>query len=295
MERDRVIADRTHSQARLERSSPRSSWKSTRQLVSSAWRSAALFWCAGSPRQRLEQRHEPLQAVGQRPRRDRQPLGGHPRGNAVHAEAGTVLEQEAPRSWSRRASWGTAAAPGAPTLPWATTRTPGPAPARTADHALVGLDLDLTRVDSSALFGDRAARTGRRRTHPAAGCALRCAIEPGPLGAAVAGRRRAAPRLCSEPGLSCCSLSRRAPSTAPPHARSLSSWTSSVSIRFRDVFAPLRRRAFRQRLDRSGAAFAEPCGDRRLQRTATSTIFLTARSPASSDSSAFLIARSLAG
>ena len=34
----------THSQARLERSSPRSSW--TRQLVSSAWRSAALFWCA---------------------------------------------------------------------------------------------------------------------------------------------------------------------------------------------------------------------------------------------------------
>ena len=84
----------THSQARLERSSPRSSW--TRQLVSSAWRSAALFWCARIAGQRLEQRHEPLQAVGQRPRRDRQPLGGHPRGNAVHgAEAGTVLEQEA--------------------------------------------------------------------------------------------------------------------------------------------------------------------------------------------------------
>ena len=85
----------THSQARLERSSPRSSW--TRQLVSSAWRSAALFWCARIRLgQRLEQRHEPLQAVGQRPRRDRQPLGGHPRGNAVHgAEAGTVLEQEA--------------------------------------------------------------------------------------------------------------------------------------------------------------------------------------------------------
>ena len=33
-----------HSQARLDRSSPRSSW--TRQPVSSAWRSAALFWCA---------------------------------------------------------------------------------------------------------------------------------------------------------------------------------------------------------------------------------------------------------
>ena len=33
-----------HSQARLDRSSPRSSW--TRQPVSSAWRSAALLWCA---------------------------------------------------------------------------------------------------------------------------------------------------------------------------------------------------------------------------------------------------------
>ena len=32
------------SQARLDRPSPRSSW--TRQLVSSAWRNAAVFWCA---------------------------------------------------------------------------------------------------------------------------------------------------------------------------------------------------------------------------------------------------------
>ena len=35
---------------------------------------------------RLEQRHEALQSVGQRPGRDRQPLVGQPRGNAVQGQ-----------------------------------------------------------------------------------------------------------------------------------------------------------------------------------------------------------------
>ena len=180
----------THSQARLERSSPRSSW--TRQLVSSAWRSAALFWCAriasasgsnsGTNRFRLS---------AQRPRRDRQPLGGHPRGNAVHgAEAGTVLEQEAcpeagpverpgeqPRHRGRRHFHGRRRA------------LAGPAPARTADHALVGLDLDL---DEGGFLG---AVRRIELPAPAADARIRrrvvlfgALIEPGPLGAAVAGR-----------------------------------------------------------------------------------------------------------
>ena len=43
---------------------------------------------------RLEQRHEALQSVGQRPGRDRQPLVGQPRGNAVQGpEAETTYIQ----------------------------------------------------------------------------------------------------------------------------------------------------------------------------------------------------------
>ena len=84
------------------------------------WRSAALFWCAGSPRPAA--RAAARTASGCRPA----PLGGHPRGNAVHR----------PRSWSRRASWGTAATGDT------SMGDEGPAPARTADHALVGLWLD---------------------------------------------------------------------------------------------------------------------------------------------------------
>ena len=42
----------------------------------------------------LEQRHEALQGVGQRPRRDRKPLGAQPRGNAVQgAQAETTYIQ----------------------------------------------------------------------------------------------------------------------------------------------------------------------------------------------------------
>ena len=73
----------------------------------------------------------------------------------------------------------------------------GPAPARTADHTLVGLDLDLDFPGAVRRIG---LRTVRRRTHPAAGCALRCALEPGPR-AAMAGRPRLATRLRSEPGV----------------------------------------------------------------------------------------------
>ena len=124
MERDRITADRGPQPGAARAVFPAKFLHAPCGLVGMAQRRLVLVR-KDRLGQRLEQRHEPLQAVGQRPRRDRQPLGGHPRGNAVHgAEAGTVLEQEAcPEGWSRRASWGTAAAPGAPTLPWATTRT----------------------------------------------------------------------------------------------------------------------------------------------------------------------------
>ena len=115
----------------------------------------------------------------------------HPRGNAVHgAEAGTVLEQEAcpeagpverpgeqPRHRGGRHFHGRRRA------------LAGPAPARTADHALVGLDLDL---DEGGFLG-AVRRIGLPA--PAADARIRrrvvlfgALIEPGPLGAAVAGR-----------------------------------------------------------------------------------------------------------
>ena len=170
--------------------------------------------------QRLEQRHEPLQAVGQRPRRDRQPLGGHPRGNAVHgAEAGTVLEQEAcpeagpverpgeqPRHRGRRHFHGRRRA------------LAGPAPARTADHALVGLDLDLDeggflgavrRIELPAPAAD--ARIRRR-------VVLRCAHRARAAGCGRGRARRVLAALVFRARLVRCSLlRRRAPSTAPPH------------------------------------------------------------------------------
>ena len=139
----------------------------------------------------LEQRHEALQTIGQGPGRDRQALAGEPRGNAVHgAEAGTVLEQKArpeagpversgeqPRHRGRRDFHGRRRA------------LAGPAPARTADHALVGLDLDLDeggflgavrRIGLPAPSAD--AHIGRRVV------LFGALIEAGPLGAAVAGR-----------------------------------------------------------------------------------------------------------
>ena len=100
-----------------------------------------------------------------------------------------------------------------------------PAPARTADHTLVGLDLDLDeggflgavrRIGLPAASAD--GRIGRRVE------LFGALIEPGPLGAAVAGRAallaalafRA--RLC--PAVRSCG--RKAPSTAPPRSREAS-------------------------------------------------------------------------
>ena len=140
---------------------------------------------------RLEQRQEALHAVGQRPRRDRQPPLGQPRRNRVErAVTGIAFVQEAhphgdpvervveqPRHRRRRDLYrrGRALA--------------GPAQTRAADHALVGLDLDLDegrflgavgRVGLPAAGAD--ARIRRRLVHFGA------LLEPGPLGAAVAGR-----------------------------------------------------------------------------------------------------------
>ena len=190
MERDRVTADRDPQPGAARAVFPAKFLDAPAGLVGMAQRRLVLVR-KDRLGQRLEQRHEPLQAVGQRPRRDRQPLGGHPRGNAVHgAEAGTVLEQEAcpeagpverpgeqPRHRGRRHFHGRRRA------------LAGPAPARTADHALVGLDLDL---DEGGFLG-AVRRIGLPA--PAADARIRrrvvlfgALIEPGPLGAAVAGR-----------------------------------------------------------------------------------------------------------
>ena len=190
MERDRVIADRDPQPGAARPVFPAKFLDAPAGLVGMAQRRLVLVR-KDRLGQRLEQRHEPLQAVGQRPRRDRQPLGGHPRGNTVHgAEAGTVLEQEAcpeagpverpgeqQRHRGRRHFHGRRRA------------LAGPAPARTADHALVGLDLDL---DEGGFLG-AVRRIGLPA--PAADARIRrrvvlfgALIEPGPLGAAVAGR-----------------------------------------------------------------------------------------------------------
>ena len=105
MERDRVIADRDPQPGAARAVFPAKFLDAPAGLVGMAQRRLVLVR-KDRLGQRLEQRHEPLQAVGQRPRRDRQPLGGHPRGNAGarggsrhSARTGSV-----PRSWSRRAS-----------------------------------------------------------------------------------------------------------------------------------------------------------------------------------------------
>ena len=180
-----------HSQARLDRSSPRSSW--TRQPVSSAWRSAALFWCARIAWARA--RTAARSASDYRPASRARPSGPGwrtTRQRARGARGGSrhsARTKSAPRSWSRRAFWGTAAAPGRRHFHGRRRALAGPAPARTADHALVGLDLDLDeggflgavrRIGLPAPSAD--AHIGRRVV------LFGALIEAGPLGAAVAGR-----------------------------------------------------------------------------------------------------------
>ena len=148
--------------------------------------------------------------------------------------AGTVLGEEACPE-ARRASWGTAAAPGAPTLPWATTRT--------------------RRSGASADGGSRACRPPRSREGGFLGAVRRIGL-PAPAADARIRRRvvlfgassspgrwvrpwpgapRCWPRLCSEPGLSLLALAAvERPRHRPGRTKR---WTSSVSIRFRDVFA----------------------------------------------------------
>ena len=141
--------------------------------------------------QRLEQRHQALAAVGQRPGRYRQPPFGHPRREAVErAVAGVALEQEArphadavervgeqPRHRRRR------------DLHWRGRALAGATKARPADHALVGLDLDLDEggflgaVGCISLTAPCADALFRRR-----GDLFGALLKPGPLGAAVAGR-----------------------------------------------------------------------------------------------------------
>ena len=72
MERDRVIADRGPQPGAARPVFPAKLLDAPAGLVGMAQRRLVLVR-KDRLGQRLEQRHEPLQAVGQRPRRDRQP------------------------------------------------------------------------------------------------------------------------------------------------------------------------------------------------------------------------------
>ena len=123
MERDRVIADRDPQPGAARAVFPAKFLDAPAGLVGMAQRRLVLV-----RKDRLGQRLEPARtASGCRPASPARPsaLGrtstrqrGARGGSRHSARTGSV-----PRSWSRRASWGTAAAPGGPTLPWATTRT----------------------------------------------------------------------------------------------------------------------------------------------------------------------------
>ena len=190
MEADRVAADRGPQPGPARPVFPAQLLDAPAGLIGMAQRRLALVR-EDRLGHRLEQRHKALRAIGQGPRRDRQPLAGHPRGNPVHgAQAGIALEQEArpeagpvkrpgeqPRHRGRRDFHGRRRA------------RAGPAPARTADHPLVGLDLDL---DEGGFLG-AVRRIGLPA--PSADARIRRRVvlfgtlrEPGPLGAAVAGR-----------------------------------------------------------------------------------------------------------
>ena len=100
----------------------------------------------------------------------------------------SVRTESAPRSWCRRAFSGTAAAPGRGHFLRRRRAVAGPAPARTADHALVGLDLDLDECRLIGAVGDIGLpATGTDACVLGRGEGLGALIETGPLGASVAG------------------------------------------------------------------------------------------------------------
>ena len=269
-----------------------------------------MFWCAriasGSGSNSGTNRFRPSASI---PGDDRQPLCGHPRVHAVHRGGSrhSARTGNRSRSWSRRASWGTASASGAPTLPWVTSsHSQCPAPARTADHALVGLDLDLdVGPIPRRCSAHRAARTGLRRTHPAAGCAHRCAHRARALGCGRGRTRRfiLKPQLALRArlvGMLALAAVERPRQHRPGRTKPLKLDLKRLDALPRRPFAPWLGRAFWRDSDLIVAIWRRDLR-RTLRSSASATdsdfdnVFLTARSPASSDSSAFLIARSLAG
>ena len=203
---------------------------------------------------RLEQRHEALQSVGQRPGRDRQPLVGQPRGHAVQGpQASTVLEQEAcpeadpvgrpgeqPRHRGRRHFQGRRCAVAIP------------APPGTDDPACVGLDFDLD--DGRGTLAVRHVGLRATGTHPRI---LRRIVlfgsflEPGPLRAAMAGG--AALLTALTPGARLLLLLALAPverlrQHGPSRAKP-ASCPSRLSVRACEAFTALRSRATSMRSD----------------------------------------------
>ena len=137
----------------------------------------------------LEQWHEAEHAVGERPGRDRQPPVGQPRGDPLErAVAGIAFEQDAgphadsvgrvaeqPRHRGRRH------------FDRRRRAAAGPAPARTADHTLVGLDVDLDeRGDIGADRRIGLAATGAHTRLLRRVDLLLALLEPGPSGTAMA-------------------------------------------------------------------------------------------------------------
>ena len=140
--------------------------------------------------QRLEQRHEALDAVGQRPRRDGQPHVGQPgRDSMQGAAVDEALEEDAhpyadpvrrvveqPRHRGRRHFLRRRGA------------LAGSEPARPDDSVLVGLDLDFDQRGATLAVGDIGLAATRTHARIFRGVALLGALlEPGPPGAAVTG------------------------------------------------------------------------------------------------------------
>ncbi len=189
MEVDRVVADRDPQPAPARPASLAQRLHAPGGLVGMAQRRVVLVR-EDRVGHRLEQRHETGHAAGQGARRDRQSLVGQPCADALQrTQARIAFEQEARPDADPVGRVGE--------QPWHGGRrhfhgrrraVACPAPARAADHSLVGLDLDL---DKGGLFG-AVGRIGV----PAAGTHTRIGrqvmlfdvfFETGPLCAAPAG------------------------------------------------------------------------------------------------------------
>ena len=180
----------SHSHAQPDPSPSRRAWTRQPGLVGVAKRRAVLV-CEDRRAQRLEQRSEAVHAVGQRARRDRQPLVGQPRRDPVQrAQAHVALEQEArPDARSVRRAGEQSGHGGRRRLGRRRRAPAGPPPAPAADHPPVRPDLDLDKRGLLRTVG--RVRAPAAPAHPRIRrrvVFLGAFLKPRPLGATMARR-----------------------------------------------------------------------------------------------------------